>query len=240
MKTSNKLLLGIFLTGLLFITAVHVMIYAKYKNGAYTIMKFDSGENLTVHQLKAARYVRIMAVANMSVVPSDSMKLEVEKDGNISVRYEYRGDTLVIRGDSVYNRNGRRTVEYASQQVNLYLPSPVSVTNEFGNLDFVISEQMQQGGLYEISLKYCKMQFTNQLKGFYSDKSIDSLSVRAISSEIGIDKNITVNKLNLQLSDASSFTDNGGFVGEMMLSMDNTSTILLHGNNAHNVKSIKK
>ena len=36
MKRSNKILLGGFLTAVLLLTAVHIGLFAKYKNGAFT------------------------------------------------------------------------------------------------------------------------------------------------------------------------------------------------------------
>jgi hypothetical protein len=98
MKKSNKLLLGGFLTLLLFITAMHVSLYAKYKAGHYTI--YNEEEDLT--QLAMQQYPNILFVSVRNVSAGTvkfSDVAQVEKDTDDGLQYVQKGDTLQITGN---------------------------------------------------------------------------------------------------------------------------------------------
>jgi len=97
MKKSNKLLLAGFLTLLLFITAIHITLYAKYKSGNYTL--FNENESLAQSPMQLfpnILYVSVRDVPYATVTFSDVAA--VERDEEKGIQYVQKGDTLQITG----------------------------------------------------------------------------------------------------------------------------------------------
>ena len=79
MRTSNKILLGTILTAIFLISAIHFVLYAKYKNGDYTtpkIIEFDRFDHYKIPNIK-----RIVAshISNITIIPSDTALMDIEK-----------------------------------------------------------------------------------------------------------------------------------------------------------------
>lgn len=99
MKKSNKLLVAGFLAVVLLISAIHITLYAKYKRGDYTI--YNSKEELAPQAMQSFPNILVVSVRNVhnaTAVFSDVAK--VEKEGEEDVRYDRKGDTLLITGKS--------------------------------------------------------------------------------------------------------------------------------------------
>ena len=95
MKTSNKILLGVFLTILLLSATINLMVYAKYKRGQYEPFVREE-ERLTSVNLPAAKHVSITALCRVEIINSAAPKLEVRKGEENGITYKMVGDTLVI------------------------------------------------------------------------------------------------------------------------------------------------
>ena len=97
MKKSNKLLLAGFLILLLFITLIHITLYAKYKSGNYTV--YNESESLAQSPMQLfpnILYVSVRDVPYAMVMFSDVAR--VEKEGEKEIQYIQKGDTLQITG----------------------------------------------------------------------------------------------------------------------------------------------
>ncbi len=81
MRTSNKIILGIFLAPLVAVTAINLTLYAKYKSGNYISMKSVVQDRFTRLVLKNMNRVSVYGLNNFNIIPSDSLKLEIEKNG---------------------------------------------------------------------------------------------------------------------------------------------------------------
>ena len=111
MKTSNKILLGAFLTAMLIIASIHITLYAKYKRGEYKIADDEMWlPNMLTYPLDNVKYVSLENLDNVTITPGDSTKLQYEKadedDDNI-LSVTKRQDTLFLKGESVGKREGR-------------------------------------------------------------------------------------------------------------------------------------
>ena len=99
MKKSNKLLLGGFLTVILLIAGIHIALYAKYKSGDYTLVKpqrLEPRPEAEMQYFQDISVVRIRIVYFTNAYFRDSAS--VEKSSDKLIRYEQKGDSLLITG----------------------------------------------------------------------------------------------------------------------------------------------
>lgn len=109
MKTSNKILLGAFVTAMLLVFSLHATIYIKFKNGNYTLNKLhpmypdnytliDDGSPREIHQLKAIKYV-FLGDVSVQLFNSDNQSIHLiqKKEKKYEqVKFEQRGDSLFV------------------------------------------------------------------------------------------------------------------------------------------------
>lgn len=98
MKKSNKILLAGFLFLLLFITAIHITLYAKYRSGHHTL--YSESESLAASPLQLMPNILVVAIRDVpygTVMFGDVARVEKEEKG---VRYVQHGDTLQITGNN--------------------------------------------------------------------------------------------------------------------------------------------
>lgn len=126
MKKSNKLLLGGFLTVVLLIAGLHIALYAKYKNGDYTIYhRKEIRQDDRMQSFPNISFVVIRNIGNAKVQFGDTTAVEnVNKD---RMQYIQKGDSLIINGLFDDSRLDFR------HNVNLVLPENTTlvVVNSF-------------------------------------------------------------------------------------------------------------
>ena len=126
MKKSNKLLWGGFLTVLLMIAGIHIALFAKYKNGKYTI--YHRQDNRQDGRMKSFRNVSTVIIRNVdgaTVQFGDSAEIEKVKDDVL--QYVCNGSSLIIDGLNGMGHSTERGL------VNITLPYNVklSAVNSF-------------------------------------------------------------------------------------------------------------
>ena len=112
MKKSNKLLLGGFLTLLVFITAIHITLYAKYKAGNFIV--YNPEDDLARQSMQSFPNILFVSVRNVSgATVRFSDVAQVEKSEAEDLQYVQKGDTLIISSkDSAYNGDSGHSVEF--------------------------------------------------------------------------------------------------------------------------------
>jgi hypothetical protein len=242
MRTSNKILLGIFILPLLILTLIHVTLYAKYKSGRYIAMKNVQEDRFIRKTLKSVNNIAVYGLDNFRIIPSDTFKLEIEKNGSSHFRYTINGDSLVIHGDSTVIKAGEQDdIIRSYQQVNLYLPSNTTITADNSEVRLEGSKDSLHAAAYHFIL--------TGSGGFKVDengpddstvKYFRALNIRsAYSSGIELRPNTHVLDLELSLLE-SAFTDNGASIDKLIIDTDKISNITLQGDNLKKVNLIKK
>ncbi|MET0391809.1 MAG: hypothetical protein ABW019_01655 [Chitinophagaceae bacterium] len=120
MKKSNKLLLGGLLTLILLIVAMHIALYAKYKNGDYTIYHPEDELADIMKPFPGVSFVTLLNVYAVNVRFGD--KAEVEKGEEDVIQAVQKGDTLIITGQEYSD------VLEARRPVNITLPPGVTLS----------------------------------------------------------------------------------------------------------------
>jgi hypothetical protein len=211
MKKSNKLLLAGFLLGLLFITVLHITLYAKYRNGHYTIYHED--DDLTSSSMVPFPNILFVSVRNLSsatVKFSETAQVEKTED----LQYVRNGDSLLITGKNGQLDNGFPVM------LNLPYNITLSAFNSF--LSFKAGKTMPENNPV-IFLHRSTAIFS----GINSQIQLGHVKVVASdSSTIAFRGGMRVNDLEVQLSNSSIEYKNGD-PGQLSIITDSLSRIAL-------------
>ncbi|MEO5564491.1 MAG: hypothetical protein ABIR18_13680 [Chitinophagaceae bacterium] len=213
MKKSNKLLLSGFLTVVLLIATIHIAVYAKYKNGKFTIYHREDRLADIMQPFPNVSHVTIRNVYGAIIVFSD--RAEVEKDKN-KIQYVQKGDSLVITG---LDRNSQLN---GGHVINIILPFNVTLS-AFNSLLY-----FEKGKKTADNNPVIYLQKTHAL---FLDKNNPLLLqhvklVASDSSTAAFHGNIQVNDLEVQLSN-SALEYNEGDAGTLSIVTDSVSRISL-------------
>ena len=215
MKKSNKLLLGGVLIGLLLITSIHITLYAKYKNGDYTI--YNAADDQPSFPMQTFSHIKFVSVRN---VPEATVRFsdvaQVEKNTNGDLQYVQNGDTLLITGRDSANQQGFRNY------VVFNLPHNATLSLFNSNIFFEAGKKGTAGNPV-IYLNKSQVRFSeggspmlfNQLRLVASENSSAAF--------LG---NTQINNLEVQLSN-SSIEDVTGNIGGLSIVTDTLSRIAL-------------
>jgi hypothetical protein len=126
MKKSNKLLLGGFLTVMLMVTGIHIALFAKYKNGNYTIYRREEKKaDDRVQTFPAVSFVIVRNVSGAAIRIGD--RAEVDNLNEEVIQYIQKGDSLVITGRFLFGESeGIRLVK-----LTLPYNATLSVVNSY-------------------------------------------------------------------------------------------------------------
>ncbi|MBO9200920.1 MULTISPECIES: hypothetical protein [Niastella] len=228
MKTSNKLLLGIFLTIIILTTVVQMMVYAKYKRGEFTAFKREQFTPMTILQVPAARFISLKGLGNCAIKPSETFKLEIQKDIARFIKCHVANDTLFV--------NDSRFTEYEIEKgtrnnglVNIYLPASVQLKGGYSTFRICGTSDSTLAPSYTISLKNCFLYPENNSAYF------NQLNIYSESSRIDLNRRAVFHDLNLQLTD-SRLADNSATISKLTMESDNNSSIELSGKNINALK----
>ncbi|MGN6420278.1 MAG: hypothetical protein ACTHMC_22410 [Pseudobacter sp.] len=129
MKTSNKLILAIFLLAVLLPVLVVGTILARYKSGNFSWEKEEN--ELTTYSYTGKQHLTLRGINNLTVYPSDSLYATIETHYGLPVKERQSGDSVLLFGDSTYYRydtlqNGTVDKQFITENsydvVKLYLP----------------------------------------------------------------------------------------------------------------------
>lgn len=236
MKTSNKILLSIFIAVLLILTGIHVALTQKYKNGAFTVTTSEPKKDTI--DLKPVKYVILKNIVNVVMVPSDSYQLEVDKNQASSFQYTVSGDTLMITGDSstssVDDRDSRRG---SFGEVILHLPEMSLITAENSSLELEGRLDTARAADTHIELRGSMLLFRNQSNQGIVPRYFGDVFITAKQrSEVGLSPNkIYFDTLSFEL-EKSIFRDNEGDIKRLIIKADDSSLVQVSGRNLQKLK----
>lgn len=213
MKTSNKILLGGFLFLILFITGIHVALYAKYKSGHYTIYK-EGGDDGSI-PMRSFPNLSIVAIYNSKAVIEfgDTLAVNDEKG---SARFIQQDDSLVITSLNEGSLSG------SNDRVRLVLPYNATIVAVNSDLSF--EKGKEKAGIDPTVF------LNNSIAVFaFSGKAIrlGHVKVNASDRSIAVFRNYAdVSNLEVELKN-SSLEYNEGDIGQLSIATDSTSQLTL-------------
>lgn len=241
MRTSNKIILATFLAPLVVLTAINLTLYAKYKSGHYVSMKTVQEDRFTRETLKNIQKIAVYGLENFNIIASDSLKLEIEKDGESHFHYTVNGDSLVIHGDSIITRpNGSHDDTRSYQTVNLYVPNGATITANNSNISLKGSKDSVGAASWNFSIVNSSSLKLEDNGAERSHVYFKDLTIHAARSS-GIELTERTRIANLQLVMAESvFTDNGAAIDKLMIDADKASNLTLKGDNLQRLNAVKQ
>ena len=214
MKMSNKLLLGGFLTLILLVTGMHIALYAKYKNGHYTI--YQPGERDGQPAMKSFPNVSVITIRNVggaNIVFGDMLAVENDEDAPVHVLQQ--GDSVVITGGNEDGRFAERN------RVELILPHNVTLSVFNSEITFDKGKDNPRTNpnifLYNSHATFAVSRTPIQL-GYVMMTSDNSIAA--------FRGNTQVNHLEVQLKN-SSLEYNEGDIGQLSIATDSASRLML-------------
>lgn len=234
MKTSNKILLGVFLAGILLTTAVNLAVYAKYKRGEKVPFKRDAAGYMSRVNLPAARFVSITGLGGVELINSDTARYEIQKNKDRRISYRMVNDTLVIHGDSTLTDDQMQKGTRNYQLFKLYLPASVPVQAAYAGITVRGNVDSTKAPSFNIHLKRYSM--LNMGDGNRDRAHINQLQLSSDNSKSELRDWLVVNDLNLTLTNGSKMDTKQAEITKLTLDIDHYSTINLSG---HSLKAIK-
>jgi len=231
MKTSNKLLLGIFITIILLTTAVQLMVYAKYKRGDYVKFDRDNFSSFTKVDISAVRFISITGMGNISIMPGDTSKLEIQKENVSPLSYRVVNDTLIIIGDTTHAIDDAERGNRNYNHVNVYLPATVQINATNSDLRIGGAADSASAPSYTVKLEKDSHFFINNNAAVY----FNQLKINSDQSRIELNDHAFINDLNVQLIN-SNINDKEAVIRNLTMDADSKSTVTLSGNN---IKALK-
>ena len=238
MRTSNKILAGTFIIVLLIITGIHLALYAKYKSNDFITMKYLHEERYESYPLKEIRTVSLTGLQNVTIIPSDTARVEIEKNGERRLVHEFTNGVLIIKGDTTITNNTGTPERIRSwRSVIIYLPANQAIKSD--DCELTIRGTKDSTKLFSINaemntteLHLGELNMSESAHGDYFSRISISKSV---GGSVDISQNAVVKEMNIDI-ETGNFEDNNAALGVINMVADSTSTIKLSGKNIAKTK----
>lgn len=234
MKTSNKLLLGIFLMIIILVTTVQLMVYAKYKRGEYVQFQREQYSPMTSVEIPAVRFVSIKGLGNCVFMGADKPKLEIQKGNTGGLAYRVVNDTLYIVGDPANTRDDLQRGSRNNNLVNVYLPGAVPIRAADCSVRVGGAADSASAPSYNVKLEN-ESYFSIKRGHNKSTVYFNQLTIHSEGSNIELDNHVFINDLDLQLI-RSKIEDKEAGIRMLTMDVDSNSTVTLSGKN---IKALK-
>lgn len=236
MRTSNKIILALFLTAMLMFTGLFVTVRVKYANGA--IIKRTPSDKAVdhwsnVHTVNGAiKAVSIISLNDVLIVPADSARVEIAKDAKKNITWKFENGILTIMADTaVQGPDARGHSVYG--HVELFLPNVDSIYASQSTIEVKNTGDSSVKPSYNFNITRSMLSFiADKREGDQSYTNYNKLQVAASTgSEVKLGQLIAVNELSVGL-EKSRLEEEDGPVrlgSNPKLQVDDSSTIKLSG-----------
>jgi hypothetical protein len=233
MRTSNKILLSLFLTTILLFASLFFAVRVKFANGNMVERKDINNPWSDEYKIKEEiKSVSISGQMDMVIIPSDSAKIVIGKAGDSLVRYRVKDGVLVIDMDTAKihpNQNGETVVIF--NHIELFLPSVDSIYVANSRLQFrKVMTSAPIKPVYNFELKNT----TLTVEQDYRDTNptfYDSIRINAgPTSSIQFNGPLKVGSASIKLKGAI-FDDLEARFDKLSIQADSLSSIKLKGYN---------
>ena len=242
MRTSNKILIGTFLSMLIILTAIHGAIYAKYKNNKFITSARLHEERYDSYKIDGVLSVSLTGLDHVTVIPSDTARFEIEKEQGAKPLHTFSNGVLAVKGDTMITyKDGTTSRERNYRDIILYLPYTQQIKSDFCNLSVkgardtskTLSIQFELNGT-ELQLGYTDSEDKTATGNFRN-----IIVSKANGGLVEISKNAFINKMELTLQ-SGRFEDGGATFDSLSVSADDNSSISITGKNISKTKFISK
>jgi hypothetical protein len=231
MKTSNRILLGVFIATLMLTATVNLIVYAKYKRGDYVPFERDAQKKVSV-ALPATKYVSVTALCSVELINGASPRFEVHQGQGKGISYKQVGDTLFINGNGSLTRQQMEHGECNHELFKLYLPAATQVYGNFAGIRINGNTDSTEAPSFNIHLgRNSYLSTGSEMEYTY----LNQLQLQGDTASFELEDRIMVNELNLKMS-SGKFNGKDAAIRNVTLDTDNSSSISLSGFSIKNIK----
>ncbi len=237
MKTSNKILLGFLLAGFGFIAAAQIGLHVKYVHKEYITPEQYITSFYDEYKLPNIKHVRLMGTAACKIIPSDITELKIEKSSIAYKKFDVSGDTLFIYGEYPSSHASSIKLNRMAQNVRLYVPGAVDVYAINSDIEVQGGQTVDKGASWHFTINNSVL---NSREGSTLDsvnRYFDTLSVVAQNSQVLLFHSDHFKAVNVQF-DHSLIDDRKAEIGQVNITTDSTSVIIVSGRNMNKLNSI--
>lgn len=233
MKTSNKILLGVFLTIIVLSATINLMVYARYKKGDYVPFVREESADLTTVNLPASKYVSITGLCNVELINSNKPWFEIRQNEEKGIVYKMVGDTIVISSKNLLINDQMENVECNFQLLKLHFPAATQVFANYAHVRVKGTADSAQAPSFNIHLnkKSILLMYDEN-----DSKFLNQVTLSSDKSNINLEDRLVINNLNLKLANSSQFDSKKAGIRGLTLDVDDNSTIKLSGSSIKNLK----
>jgi hypothetical protein len=238
MRTSNKILAATFIAVLLIITGIHLALYAKYKNHDFITMKNIHEERYDSFPLSGIQSVSLSGLQRVTIISSDTAKLEIEKGGDRKLIYAFKNGILTIKGDTtITTSTGSSEKIRGWQDVIIYLPINQIVKSDDCEITFRGSADSSKapsvtGEMNNTTLQFGTGEYNNNVPTSYFNTI---LLTKYSHGSFNVSQSVIIKEMNVNM-EASSFEDNDASFEGIIINADKSSTLKQSGRNIAKTK----
>lgn len=227
MRTSNKILLGIFLAIIILTTSIHLYVYAKYKRGEFVPFQRESPVFMDRVDVPETRFVSITGLGSAEIINSDTAYFVTSKDKLRRISHRMVKDTLMLIGDATLTEEQLARGARNYQTLKLYLPSSVQVRTAYSGLMIRGNADSTKAPSFNIHmLTDC---WLNMPGNENNPAYINRIVITGRQSTFDLEDNVVVNDLDLKLRNTKVNTKQSK-IRKLTLDIDDRSAINLSGN----------
>jgi len=238
MKTSNKILLGILLTGFGYLAYAQIALHIKYVNKDFTDPAKYNAFFYDEYKFNHVNHVRLTGLAECNIIFSDSVKLSIEKSDVNYVTFNVSGDTLILNGEYHSGISANQKLYRSPQNVKLYSPAGIDVLAFNSNINIKGNNKHDSGYSYRFDLTGCNL-FTRYNNGIDSlDRYFDNLVINeGKDSQVILFRNDHFKTVDVAL-DHSMINDYHAKIERMNITTDSSSVVVVTGGNINKLNAV--
>jgi hypothetical protein len=238
MKTSNKILLGILLTGFGYLAYAQIALHIKYVNKDFTDPVKYNTFFYDEHKFNHIRHVRLTGLAECNIIFSDSVKLSIEKSSVSYVTFHVREDTLIVNGEYHSDISANHKLFNSPQNVKLYFPAGIDVFALNSNINIKGNNKQDSGYSCRFDITACNL-FTRYNNGVDSlDRYFNNLVINeGKDSQVILFRNDHFNTVDVAL-DHSMINDYHAKIERMNITTDSSSVVVVTGGNINKLNAV--
>jgi len=242
MRTSNKILLVVFLAILVILTGLYGAVYAKYRNNDFITSAKLHEENYDIYKIDGVQSVSLTGLEYVTIIPSDTARIEIEKMKGAKALHTFTNGMLAVKGDTIITyKDGTTNRERSYRDIIIYLPLMQNIKSDFCNLHVKGAKDSTKAAIVQLELDDTELQLGNSNRE--EANSTENFRTIIISKANGglveISNNSVINKMELNLQSAR-FEDGGATFDSLSVSADTNSTISITGKNIPKTTFISK
>lgn len=212
MKTSNKILLTLFVLPFVIMISIYTALYGKYKNGEYVTERQIENERSALTSVDAFTTIEMNGSENMhiTVKHSDSFAVRVDKQHEDRLQFQSQGGVLTIRA---------KDRQYYFP-VTVYCPSFLRLSVDSANVE--IGAVVPAAGITMHIGAEGRVTFNGPADSLTADVKRNGSIVLGNTADI--------KWLNLHMADGSRFTNEEGEVQQIgNLVLEDSATLHVNG-----------